>query len=170
MTILLTSEYTFTRPADTTAYSAGDQVANNTAAASVVPLSWTDAIPLIGGVVPSFRVLGARIRKTSTGMTNPSFRLHLYSATPTIATAGDNSAFTNVTGRANWVAALTGTMLVAHSDGCVANAVPSENGAYPIWQPGGDSARYTLYGMLEATAAYAPGNAETFGVRLLLEF
>ena len=50
MTIILTSEATFTRPNDTTAYAANDQVNNNTAAASVAPLSWTDAIPLTGGV------------------------------------------------------------------------------------------------------------------------
>jgi len=32
---------TFTRPGDTNVYASGDLVANNTAAASVVPMSWT---------------------------------------------------------------------------------------------------------------------------------
>lgn len=170
MTIILTSEATFTRPNDTTAYAANDQVNNNTAAASVAPLSWTDAIPLTGGVVPPFRFVGARIRKSGTGVTNPSFRLHLYSATPTIATAGDNSTFANVTGRTVWLATLSATILTPHADGGIIHAVPAENGAYPIWQPGGETARYTVYGMLEAAAAYTPAAQEVFGVKLLVEF
>ena len=165
----MTAEATFTRPNDTTAYAAGDQVNNNTAAASVVPMSWTDACPFDGGIVPPFRFIGARIRKTGTGTTNPSFRLHLYSAIPTIATNGDNSPFTNVTGRTNWLAALSATHVVAHADGCVIHAVPTENGAYPIWQMGAQTARFTVYGMLEAAAAYTPAAQEVFGVRLLIE-
>jgi hypothetical protein len=169
MTIILTAEYTFTRPNDTTAYAANDQVNNSTTAASVVPMSWTDAIPFTGGVVPPYRFIGAKIRKTGLGVVNPSFRLHLYSAIPTIATTGDNASFNLVTGRANWLATLSATHLVPHADGCVAHAVPSENGAYPIWQAGGGTARFTVYGMLEAAAAYTPTAQEVFGVRLLIE-
>src|SRR5688572_29350805 len=38
---LVAASATFNRPADTTAYSIGDLVANNTAAGSVTPLSFT---------------------------------------------------------------------------------------------------------------------------------
>lgn len=38
--MIFTPFYTFTRPADTTQYAAGDLIANSATAASVVPLSW----------------------------------------------------------------------------------------------------------------------------------
>lgn len=152
---------TFTRPTDTTAYGAGDLIANNTAAASVVPLSW--AIPRRPAIISRIRLL-----KSTAGLTNPSFRIHLFGAAPTFVTNGDNAAFATVvaTGAAEWLGSFDGVMVAACADGAAVNCLPTGN--YLRRDYIGPLS--TIYGLIEAVGAYAPGNAEVFTATLVTEF
>jgi hypothetical protein len=154
--------YSFTRPADTTAYAAGDLIANSTTAGSVVPLSWAVRHP--GAVCQLKRAV---ITKTTTTVTNFKAILHLYSAAPAVAN-GDNGAYSS-TKAANYIGSIlidgTTSPGAKFSDGAGAFGAAAAGSDF-IFSPGG-----TIYGLLEANAAYAPGNAEVFTVTLdLMEF
>lgn len=153
----------FTRPSNTTAYAVGDLVANNTAAASVVAMSWTAARFAAG----SFYVAGIRLHKSQASVTNAQFRIHLYAATPTFVTAGDNGVFGTVvaTGNANWISSYDVTIVALHADGASGIAVPTEGLVSPALLASGQ----TVYGLIEALAAYTPSSAEVFTAELLLE-
>src|SRR5438105_3199311 len=68
----------FTRPADTNAYTAGDLIANSTTAASVTPMQL--AVAALNAGTGSIR--RARLSKSGTGVSNATFRVHLYSSDP----------------------------------------------------------------------------------------
>lgn len=147
----------FTRPADTTAYASGDLVANNTAAGSVVPLSWANLPRSSGGAV---QVRRARVKKTNTGVTNAQFRLHLYGASPTV-TNGDNGAWLST--QSTYLGSIDVTIDKAFSDAAEGCGVPQSNTGTEINIV---CSATTIYGLLEARAAYTPGSAETFTVEL----
>lgn len=174
MTILRVAAPTFTRPNDTTTYGAGDLVANNTAAASVVALNWQfprDALPkrqlLIRSAVSNVSGAGA--------IANKSIRVHLFTAVPTFTSAGDNSAISTVvaTGYANWIGSLD---IPAHkliADGSFGIGGPTSVTTSPVseivWEAtvapdaGGN---LNLYGFLEATGGYQPAAQETYRITL----
>lgn len=149
---------TFTRPNDTTAYSIGDLVANSTTAASVTPMSWA----LGGNTAPGgTRITRARIVKSNISPTLTAFRLHLYQKTVTVAN-GDNGAWSS-SGAADYLGFLAGpTVLQAFTDGC-ADAAPATAGAEIIVRLASGS---TIFGLLEARAAYTPVANEVFTVTL----
>jgi hypothetical protein len=145
----------FTRPGDTTAYASGDLVANSTTAGQVTPMTFSLArVTGRGGMIRR-----ARLRKNGTSITNASFRLHLYSASPTPAN-GDNSAW-STDKAANYVGAMDFTVDKAFTDGAAGNGVPMI-GSEIIFTAD------TYYGLLEARGAYTPANGETFDVSLEL--
>ncbi len=149
----------FTRPADTTAYAAGDLVANSTTAGSVVPLTFTNAVRTAGDCV---RIERVRIEKSNTSLTNASFRLHLFEASPT-PTVGDNGVFNNAGVLAsnnvlNYVGAFAVTMTNSGSDGAAGFGVPTTGSGVTVSPTSGTS----LFGLLEVTAAYTPANGEVF--------
>lgn len=151
----------FTRPSDTTAYASGDLVANSVTAASVTALSWTTT-----GSRP-FVIPAIRLQKTGTSLSNASFRLHLYTEAPTVSTTGDNAAYaSDVNSNAKWVDSYSGTMAAGHNDGCVMICPPDSLILRPVYF--GDAT--TLYGLIEARAAYTPASAEVFTATLYLEF
>lgn len=143
----------FNRPANTTAYALGNLVANSTTAGSVVPMSFTASRATgKGGMVRR-----ARIRKTGTGLTNASFRLHLYGASPTPSN-GDGGVW--LTDKAlDYIGAIDVTVDRAFTDGAAGNGVPIT----------GAEINYvadTIYGLIEARGAYTPASGETFTVDL----
>lgn len=152
----------FTRPNDTTAYAVGDLIANSTTAGSVAPMSFANIARVAAGAAS---IIKARLSKTSTGITGASFLLHLYGASPTV-TNGDNGA---------WLSAQALTYLGAFefsltnmkvfSDGVSCNGITQTG--YPITVDLASGT--TVYGLLEARGAYAPGNAETFTITLEVE-
>jgi hypothetical protein len=153
----------FTRPADTTAYAAGDLVANSTTAGSVVPLSFANVVRTAGDCV---RIERVRIEKTSTTLTNASFRLHLFESSPT-PTVGDNGVFNSSgTLASNNVLTYAGTfpvtMVWAGSDGAMGIGTPTTGSGATISPTTGT----TIYGFIEVTAAYTPASAEVFTVVL----
>lgn len=143
----------FTRPANTTAYASGDLVADNTTAGSVTPLTFSRmTLESRGGMIRR-----VRIRKTGTGVTSASFRLHLYKASPTV-TNGDNGVFLSDKADA-WLGSIDVAVSQAFSDGAAGNGIPNV-GSEINFVPD------TVYGLLEARGAYTPASAEVFTVDL----
>ncbi len=141
----------FVRPADTTTYASGDLVANSTTAGSVVPMEFTIARTAAG----SGMIRRARVRKTGTGITGASFRLHLYLSAPA-ASNGDNGAW--LTDKAaDYVGALDVTVDRAFTDGSAGNGLPVSGSEINFDLPSG----LKIYGLLEARGAYAPTSGET---------
>lgn len=151
----------FTRPGDTTAYAAGDLIANSTTAGSVTPFSW-----LTTGSRP-FVIPAIRLQKTGTSLTSASFRIHLYTAAPTVTTTGDNGVYaSNVDSNAKWIDSYFGAMVAGHNDGCAVICTPDSLILRQVYF--GDPT--TIYGLLEARAAYTPANAEVFTATPYSEF
>lgn len=142
----------FTRPADTTAYASGDLVANSTTAGSVVPLALEPAL-IAGGTRLVRRV---KLRKSGTGVTNASFRVHFYDASPTVAN-GDNGAWST-----NLVAEYLGwadvTIDKAFTDGALGIGAPASGAEIPFGRAAG------LFALIEARGAYTPASGEVFTV------
>lgn len=140
---------TFTRPANTTQYAAGDLVANHATAGSVVALAFPSNTPRL--------IRRAHILKSGTTVTDASFRLHLYSSAPVPAN-GDNAAWS--TPAAGWLGAIDVTVDAVFSDG--ARGIGAPNTGTEISVPGIGA----VYGLLEALDTYTPASAETFTVEL----
>jgi len=107
-----------------------------------------------------------RIEKSNTSLTNASFRLHLFEASPT-PTVGDNGVFNNAGVLAsnnvlNYVGAFAVTMTNSGSDGATGFGVPVTGSGVTVSPTSGTS----LFGLLEVTAAYTPASGEVFYVVL----
>lgn len=146
----------FTRPADTTAYAAKDSMCNATAS-TMAPMEFT-GMGLqsgVGGVIHS-----ARIFKSQDSVTNANFRLHLYNATFT--PAGDNAALTLVyADLAKYIGYIDFASAVDIGDHNISVATLPVPALIPYIP-----AATSLFGQLEALAAYTPASAETFVVHL----
>jgi hypothetical protein len=152
-----------TRPADTTAYASGDLVANSTTAGSVVPLTFSSAVREGGEAV---RIERVRLRKTGTSLTNASFRVYIFRGSPTVS-VGDNAALNSssvlsVSDVADLVGWVDITMDRSGTAGAVGRGVPAGGAAISTAPSSGT----TLYGLIEATAAYTPVSGEAFTVTL----
>lgn len=152
---------TFTRPADTTAYTANDLVANSTTAGSVVPMLFN--IP--GG--RNIRIYRAAIKFNSATVTNAKFKLHLYLSSPT-CTNGDNGA---------WLTTESGYQDNIAID-CTTNTFSDNSKGFGIYintalvalpMLAQTNLNQQIYGLLQATAAYTPISGEIFTVNLLGE-
>jgi len=152
----------FTRPNDTTAYAVGDLIANSTTAGSVTPMSFANVARVAAGAAA---IIKARLTKTGTGIVGAAFRLHLYSASPTV-TNGDDGAFLP-NQAANYLGAFEfgTTNMRVHSDGVACNGVTQTG--YPITVD--LSSGTTIYGLVEAAGAYVRTAAETFTFTLEVE-
>lgn len=151
----------FTRPANTTAYAAGDLAANSATAGSVIPLTFPGVAARAGD---AFSIDRVRIVKSGTTLTNASFRLHLFSASPT-SSAGDNAAFNSsealaVATVANYLGTVAVTVGKSGTAAAVGLGIPT-TGDRII-----DASTTTVYGLLEALAAYTPASEEVFTVTL----
>ena len=153
----------FTRPNNTTAYASGNLVANSTTAGSVMPLSWTLGYSIITAPV---RCKRSRMQKSGTTVTNAAFRLHVYGASPTVAN-GDGGAWSTDTS-ANYLGYMDmtqqGSTLLAFTDGAAGWGAFAAGGELNLKLGAGK----TIYGLLEARAAYVPAANETFSVTLEL--
>ena len=156
--MIITPSYSFTRPANTTQYSANDLVANNATAGSVVPMSF-----YVGkGGLASGRIKRVRLFKDVETTTAASFKVHLFSASPTV-TNGDNGALAVATG-----STYLGAVAVDMSSGAFATTTDLFHAAVANPEIAFD-ALTTIYGLLEAIGAYAPGSGEGFTVTLEVE-
>jgi hypothetical protein len=143
----------FSRPANTTAYALGQLVANSTTAGSVTPLSWTAARIAAG----NFFLRRTRIQLSSKSVTNTAFRVHYYTASPTIAN-GDGAAWSTTV--ANLACDTDVTVTDAGTDVSIGYGTPNNGAECNIALASGQ----TLFGLVEARAAYAPASGETLTV------
>jgi hypothetical protein len=152
----------FTRPADTLAYASGDLVANSTTAASVTPMTFAGAARVSTG---KGRVKRAKIKKSSTSLTNASFRLHLYTITPSTSSGiinGDNGVW--LTKENGWIGSIDVTIDKAFNDAADGIGVATVGVDVPFAAVASD-----IYGLLEARGAYTPASAEVYTVTIDVE-
>jgi hypothetical protein len=150
----------FTRPADTTAYVSGDAVNNSTSAP--VALQFTGAAR---GIAKSGMIVSGRLVKQGTG-TGGTFRLWLFRGT--VTPPNDNAAYSIAwADRANRLGYIDFTSWVAGAD-CAESVGSLSNGTEQPFSDlianAGDES--SLYGILQATAAYTPASGEQFLVEL----
>lgn len=148
-------EASYTRPADTTAYTSGDLVANSTTAGSVTALSFI--VPSLSKNVGMIRFV--RLRTNNATVTNGSFRAHFFNTSPLAPTNGDNGAFVP-NGMSGYLGSADITLIGGVSAGAgVATA------AIPVTGCTDD----TVYGLLEARGAYTPASGEILRVQATFE-
>lgn len=164
---LLTVTASFSRPADTTTYAAGDLVANSTTAGSVAPAELVGAARAAGEAI---RVERIRLRKSGANLTNAAFRVHLFTKPPSV-TVGDNGVFgaagvLSVADIEGHVGAMDVIMDTAGAIGARGLGVPMAGAGITCEPAGGAGVETSLWVLIEARAAYAPGSGETFFVTL----
>src|SRR5262249_15384086 len=147
----------FTRPSNTTAYASGNLVANSVTAGSVVPLSF--ALGNSYGI-GQFRINRARLAKSGTGVTNASFRIHLYAGSPSPAN-GDGGAW-SPDRAGKWLGNIDVTSMLAFTDGAAGTGSLPAGSEGLIRLPAGA----TVYALIEARAAYTPAASEVFTLTL----
>jgi hypothetical protein len=145
-----TAQASFTRPTNTTTYASGQALANSTVASSVVPLRFANCST--GGAV---RIEAVRVRKSGTGTTGASFRVHLFTQSP-VPGAGDGAVWTAPID--GYVAAFDVTVDRAFSNGAAGRGTATTGTPVVITIPDG----VDLYGLIEVRGAYAPASAEQF--------
>ena len=148
---IATPSSSFTRPADVTAYSAGDLIASSTTAASVVvPVI---AIPFAGNsaIIPRVRL--------STNVTTGwavTVTVTLWSVAPTY-TAGDNAAYAVATGAANKISTFS-CVLLQYGDGASGPCSLDAGNVALVRMPSTGN----LYWDLQATSGLTPISGQTF--------
>jgi hypothetical protein len=155
----------FTRPADTTAYAAGDRVADSTSAATV--LEFTNVARSTG---ESVRIERIRMRKTGATLTNASFRVHLFRLEPTV-NVNDNGVFNSSSTLAladihGYVGTVDITMNYAAVIGARGVGAPSAGSGITCEAAGTSGHETSLWAVVEATAAYVPASGEIFTVTI----
>lgn len=160
---------TFTRPNDATAYASGDLVANNTAAASVVPL----VFPFEACAQDAICLKECQIFASGTGVASKALRLHLFLVQPTFTSAGDNGAISTVVvsggAASGYLGSFDVTAMTAVSDGSfgVGAALAGQEVVAEFRRIRTDASnRNYVYGILEARGAYTPTAQETFTVSI----
>lgn len=151
-----------TRPANTTAYAIGDAV--GPAAGSAV-FTFAGAAASAGG---QGSVRGAIMTRNNTSLTNASFRMDLFQATPTGAPANDNDAYaaTYHSDRNNYVGYITfDAGRAGGGNGSVHEATLSRSELFFDIT----STNVDLVGVLVAQAAYTPTSGEVFTITLDIE-
>lgn len=150
------AEASFTRPADTTAYAAGDQVCNSTSAPTIMTFSGVTSFDGGGGVIHA-----AALISSVDAATGPEFDLLLFDTTATMANDNAACAVTDAE-MLTFIGVIP--FLAADQKSCGANAVTQNRSVgLPFKCVSGST---SIYGMLVARNAYTPGNAEVFKVRL----
>jgi hypothetical protein len=151
-----------TRPANTTAYSAGDAVSNNATAGSVTPIGFT-ASDLADAPV-ALTHLELLSGDTGPGTAGATFEAWLFNIDPTANSGvggGDNASFSQK--QAGFIGRMQGTFIAA-SDGSVAVLTPVE-GTFVATKP--ISGGTTIYALLKTLTAFTPSaNSTTFTATL----
>ena len=141
---------TFTRPADTIQYAAGDLVANSTTAGSVTPLSFVS--PKNGPTL----IKSVSLYHTDQDSTGSTFRVWFLNTSPTV-TNGDNGALAGIN-----AATILGTVAITADQNCGDTFGMTA-------APAGLAVSGTVYAVIEATGTYTPASAETFGVSVVFD-
>jgi hypothetical protein len=151
-------EQSYTRPADTTTYAAGDVVANSTSAAVVLGFANVARGAGLGGTIQS-----ARIIFSTAPATKLDSELWLFDTSPTMQ--NDNAAFAPSIGN---LGALIGVIALPAANfkaGSGNGVIDVQNLALSFQC---SSASTSLFGVLVARNAYVPASAEVLKVRLTI--
>lgn len=149
---IVASGTALTRPANTTAYSAGDSISNSATAGSVTANSI--AVSDVADQPFTVEALTLTTNDTGPGAAGATVDVHIFNSDPTANSgvgAGDNAAWTQK--RAGWVGKLTGTFF-SMSDGSVARLVPSSGDNRIIMEP--VSGGVSLYWQPVAVTGFSP--------------
>jgi hypothetical protein len=149
-------EANFTRPSDTTAYAAGDQVCNSTTAPTIMTFSGCTSFEGGGGVIHA-----AALIDSVDAATGPEFDLLLFDTTATMANDNAACAVTDAE-MLTFIGCIS--FLAADQKSVGANAVTQNRAVGLPFKCVANSTN--LYGMLVARNAYTPASAEVFKVRL----
>lgn len=149
----------FTRPADTIAYTALDVVSNSTSTPALI--EFTNAASTLGG---NGVILSARHMKSSVTLANASFRLVLYRI-GTVTPVADNAQFpmlwANRANRLGWID-------FTHASGGTGSDASAALSTYVGLPFICDVSTSSLFGILTAQAAYAPSSAEQHYIELAI--
>ena len=152
----------FTRPADTTQYTANDNVGPN--ATTGGPILFKDCARVVGG---SGIIYSAMMFMSTDASTNPNFDLVLFDTT-TLTIAADNAAGTITDGEVlNAVAAITFDGTTAANVATVGpNLIIKGTGLGQAFK----CAAHTrdLYGVIVDRGGYTPASAEVIGFKLII--
>ncbi|MGA2289860.1 hypothetical protein [Bradyrhizobium sp.] len=143
----------FTRPNNTTTYAPGQLVANSVTAGAVVPLTINLGNSFGQG---QFRLTRARLFKSGTGVTNATFRIHLYEKSPVCANGDGATWLTDSCG--HWLGNIDVSSMLSFSDGAAGTGSCPAGSEQFIKTDAGS----TLYGLLAALGAYTPVANEVF--------
>jgi len=153
-----------TRPADTTAYTAKDVVADSTSAPTVITFSNFARVNAGSGIIVRARLMTDQ--KTCTS----GFRLHLFHTAPTAI--NDNSPYSllyaNAANRIGQIDFAAMSSEDPTNSTAAASMRPSADGAYGapnLWFQSAAASR-ALYGILETTSGFAPASGQKFYVEL----
>lgn len=154
------SAATLVRPANTTQYSVGQTFGGTTTGNSI--LSWVVA-PANGIPVTITKALMQTQTSGGAGVTttNGNFILYLFNQSPTLASA-DGVALSVAT--ANFCGAMYGSLTQVGTDWSIGEMVPMLAPAVVCTPAGGSS---TIYGVMQANAAFTPTSAEVTQVKLV---
>lgn len=152
---------TLTRPADTTQYGAGDQVADSTSAPTAITFSGIGRTDGGTGLI-----VHALCIDSAAQATKPNFRLYLFSASPTMT--NDNSAWAPTDAVLNTVIGCiefssweVGTSTAGAGGNCFALGVTPNGGALSIPYQCVDGTT-AIYGCLVERGTYTPVSGEIF--------
>ena len=145
----------YVRPANTTQYAAGDQVADST------PSVLEFAVSRVTGGTGV--IIHASCTDSANQATKPNLRLYLFDTTPTVV--ADNAAWTpsdadmvNIIGYVEFASWEIGLATVGADGNCVSLAT---NLQIPF-----DCTNGNIYGLLVVRNAYTPVSGETFSIKL----
>ena len=141
-----------TRPANTTAYAAGNLVGSSTTAGSVTVPSFSIANTAGGSVIPKV-LLSTNV---TTGWAGIGYQIDFWRAAPTF-TNGDGGAYAVATGAANYLGSYTGTFAQA-GDGAYSEAAPVLGNVVAPKLASGASIFWTI----KITSAATPISGQTF--------
>lgn len=145
------AQASFTRPANTTQYTAGDVVNGDTV---LVPIVLTVNQP--GG-----RITQMRLTKSGEVLTLSTFRVHLFSGS--FVLDADNAIFTKLhANRASYLGFVDPPIMV--NDGTGSGAAFTKDDDLRIPFPG-----ESVYAVIVAVGAYTPASAEVFNLGIGVE-
>lgn len=151
-----------TRPATTPTGAAGNLIANNATAGSVVPYTFTSFVRAAGDCNLMPRVI---LHKSSNSLTNATFAIYWFDAAPT-PSVGDGAVFDNAgvlatAGMLHYRGVMTVTMDKSGSDGAAGESLPI-HGQGILGCP---SSGTTEYALLAEVQPYTVVTGETFTIQ-----
>lgn len=150
-----------TRPADTTAYTAGDVVSNSTTATT--PISLSSAARVAGGNGYIVRAALTTNKKSIT----PRFRVHLFNAAPTVA--ADNAAYSELyadAGKRLGFIDLPAMTTATDSTNSDMSRAFNDSARLPIVAAASSA---DLYAVLETLDAFTPASGQKFTLTIFID-